>query len=184
MAEIWKPNNRKNKKMKTLITLAIVVGILIIAIIWGMKAWNKILFKLSFEGIDLSTIDLASLASFGQTSGKLLLGIQITNNNPFDIPFDKMKTFLYYDGTLIAESSGNLSAQSFKSLASSDKILNVGNGVIVKEVTDYVNVHINSASAKLIKDTVAKQNPKVNYTVQLSVFGVPLTYSDYFIASI
>lgn len=170
--------------MKTLIIVTIVVGILILAAIWGMKAWDKILFKLSFKGIDLSTIDLASLASLGQTSGKLLLGIKITNNNSFDIPFDKMKVLLYYDGTLIAETSGYLSAQSFKSLSGSDKILNVGSGVTVNEVTDYVNVHINSASAKLIKDAISKQSPKVNYTVQLSVFNVPLTYSDYFIASI
>lgn len=184
MAEIRKPNNRKNNKMKTFITIVIVAGIIILLAIWGIKAWNKILFKLSFRGIDLSTIDLSSLTSLGQTSGKLLLGIKITNNNPFDIPFDKMKTLLYYDGTLIAETSGNLSAQSFKSLAGGDKILNVGSGITVNEITDYVNVHINSASAKLVKDALSNQSPKVNYTVQLSVFGVPLTYSDYFIASI
>lgn len=160
--------------MKTIGILIIIVAILALAAVWGMTAWNRINFKFSFRGIDLSTIDLASLTASGQTSGKLLLGVTIKNDNPFAISFDKMKVWLYYDNTIIAESSGNLYAQSFN--------LKANGGTV--DVTDYVNVHINTATAKLIKDTVSKQNPKVNYTVKINVWGISLTYSDYFIASI
>lgn len=160
--------------MKTLGILVIVIGIIVLAVVEAMKVWNKIVFKLSFRGIDLSTLDLASLTASGQTSGKLLLGLNIINNSRFSIPFDKMKVWLYYDNTLIAESSGNLYAQSYN--------LKANGGTI--DVTDYVDVHINSASGKLIKDAVSQKNTKVNYTVKITVFGIPLTYSDYFVVVI
>ena len=160
--------------MKILIAILIVLLLAGLAVLEGIKAWNRIVFKFAFKGIDLSTINFESLAATGQTSGRLLLGINITNNNPFAIPFDKMKVWLYYDNTLIAESSGYLYAQSYN-LAK--------NGGTV-DVTDYVNVHINSASAKLVRAAVSKQNPKVNYTVKINVFGIALTYEDFFLASI
>lgn len=160
--------------MRILISIVIVLLLVGLLVMEGMKAWNRIIFKFNFKGIDLATINLDSLAATGQTSGRLLLGITITNNNPFAIPFDKMKVWLYYDNTLIAESSGNLYAQSYSLAPNGGQV----------DVTDYVNVHLNSASAKLVKEAVSKQNPKVNYTVKINVFGIALTYSDYFSATI
>lgn len=84
-----------------------------------------------------------------------------------------MKVWLNYDNTLIAESSGNLYAQEFRLPA---------NGFI--DVTDYVNVYLNQAVAKLAKEVGLGNKPKVNYTVKINVFRVSITYNDYFLAEI
>lgn len=159
--------------MKALSIIGIIVGIIVLAVIWVMIIWNRVIFSLSFKGIDLSAFDINSLLGSGQTEAKLLLNVNIQNKNGFAIPFKEMKAWLYYDNTLIAETSGYLYAQSFNI---------AGNGHV--DVSDYVNVHVNSASANLVKSAVLKQNPSVNYTVKVSVFRVPLTYSASFNASV
>lgn len=151
----------------------VLVVLIAVAVSYAIKTWNRIVFTFAFKGIDLSTLNIQSLLASGQTSARLLLGVNIKNRNDFSIPFDKMKVWLYYENTLIAESSGNLYAQSFRIPA---------NGEI--DVTDYVNVYINQASGKLVKEAVAKKDPKVNYTVKITIFGLRLTYSDYFEAKI
>lgn len=159
--------------MKLIWIAVIIIAILVIVAVYILKVWNNIVFKFAFKGVDLSTLDLGSLAASGQTSGKLLLGLNIENHNSFSIPFDKMKVWLYYDNTLIAESSGYLYARSFKLPA---------NGKI--DVTDYVSVYINSASGKLLKEVASKNDPKVYYKVKITIFGLQLTYEDYFVATI
>lgn len=159
--------------MRILATIVILVVLIAISVAYAIKTWNRIVFTFAFKGIDLSTINIQALLASGQTNARLLLGVNIKNMNGFSIPFDKMKVWLNYDGVLIAESSGYLYAQSFNLPA---------NGEI--DVTDYVNVYINQASGKLVKEAVAKNNPKVNYTVKITVFGLRLTYSDFFEAKI
>lgn len=156
--------------MKAVEIIAIILVILILAGVW---IWSKIVFTLGFKGIDLSSFDINSLLGTGQTESKLLLNVNIKNGSPVSIPFNKMQASLYYDNTLIAESSGNLYAQSFNLPAYGSK-----------DISDYVNVHINPASIDLIKSAVLKQNPNVNYTVKVNVFGIPLTYSSSFNASV
>lgn len=159
--------------MRILAVIVVLVVLVAVGTAYAMRVWNKIVFKFAFKGLDLTTIDIQTLISSGQTNARLLLGVNIKNDNNFSIPFDKMKVWLNYEGTLVAESSGILYAQSF----------NVPAGGSI-DVTDYVNVYVNQASAKLVKLTVSKQNPKVEYTVKISIFGLRLTYTDYFIATI
>lgn len=155
--------------MKIAGIIAIIVGILVLAAIWGMTAWNKIVFTFSFKGVDLSQLDMTSLAGIGQTSTKLILNLNVKNNNGFSIPFKDMKVWMSYDKTVIAETSSELAAKTF---------LIPAHGHI--DVTDAVNVHLNSASITLIKQAALKKNPRVDYTVKVNVFGVSLTYTDWF----
>lgn len=159
--------------MRIFAVIVILVVLIALGVAYATKAWNKIVFKFSFKGLDFNTINFPALLATGQTEAKVLLGMNIKNDNPFSIPFSKMKVWLYYDNTLIAESSGLLYAKSF--------VLPANGGSI--DVDDYVNVYINQASGKLGKEVVAKSNPKVNYTVKLNIFGIKLTYTDFFVAS-
>lgn len=156
--------------MKVVGIIAVIVVILVLAGIWGMTAWNKIIFTFSFRGIDLSQLSFDSLTSSGETSTKLILNLGIKNNNSFSIPFKNMKVWMYYDKTVIAETSSDLASKTF---------LIPANGKI--DITDAVNIHFNSASIKLLKEAALKKGPKVDYTVKVNVFGIALTYSDYFL---
>lgn len=158
---------------RILAVIVVLVVLLALAGAYAVRAWNRIVFKFAFKGLDFNTINFQSLLATGQTTAKLLLGMNIRNDNPFAIPFDKMKVWLYYDNVLIAESSGILYAKSF--------VLPANGGVV--DVDDYVNVYINQASGKLGKEVVAKSNPKINYTVKVTIFRIRLTYTDFFVAS-
>lgn len=155
--------------MKTIGILAIIVGILVLAGIWGMTAWNRIIFTFGFRGVDLSQFDINALTGTGQTSTKLVLNLNVKNNNSFSIPFKDMKVWMSYGSTVVAETSQDLSSRTF---------LIPAHGYI--DVTDAVNIHINSASIALVKEAALKRNPRVDYTVKVKVFGVALTYSDWF----
>lgn len=158
---------------RVLAVIVILVVLLALAGAYAVKSWNRIVFKFAFKGLDFSTINFQSLLATGQTSAKLLLGVNIRNDNPFAIPFDKMKIWLNYENTLIAESSGLLYAKSF--------VLPANGGTV--DVDDYVNVYINKASGNLLAEVAKKSNPKVEYTVKISIFKIRLTYTDFFIAS-
>lgn len=159
--------------MRIFAVIVVLVVLLALGGAYAARAWNRIVFKFAFKGFDFSTINFQSLVATGQTSAKLLLGVNIRNDNPFAIPFDKMKVWLNYEGVLIAESSGLLYAKSF---------LLPKNGGIV-DVDDYVNVYINKASGNLLSEVAKKSNPKVEYTVKISIFNIRLTYTDFFMVS-
>lgn len=158
---------------RVLAVIVVLVVLLALAGAYAVRAWNRIVFKFAFKGLDFSTINFQSLLATGQTTAKILLGMNIRNDNPFSIPFSKMKVWLYYENVLIAESSGMLYAQSF--------VLPANGGVV--DVDDYVNVYVNQASGRLGKEVVAKNNPRVDYTVKVTILGIRLTYTDFFIAS-
>lgn len=155
--------------MRTLVILAVVLGIAVIAVVHAMRIWNRIVFTFSFRGVDLSQFSFESLTSFGSTSANLILSLNIRNNNSFSIPVKDMKVVMYYNGTVVAETSNELAEKKFEIPANGSK-----------DITDKVNVHLNSASIRLLKEAIAKKSPKVNYTVKVKVFGIGLTYSDYF----
>lgn len=155
--------------MKAIGIIAIIVGIIALAVIWGMTAWNKIIFTFSFKGVDLSQFNLSSLTGLGQTSAKLTLNLNIKNNNGFAIPLKNVKVWMSYENTVIAETSSDLATKTF---------LIPAHGQI--GVPDEVNVHLNQASINLLKQAAMKKNPRVDYTVKVNVFGISLTYTDYF----
>ena len=159
---------------KIFASIVILVVLLAVGGAYAVRAWNRIVFKFAFKGLDFSTINFQSLVATGQTSAKLLLVVNIRNDNPFSIPFNKMKIWLNYENTLIAESSGILYAKSF--------VLPPNGGVV--DVDDYVNVYLNKASGNLLNEVRKKSNPKVEYTVKISVFRIKLTYTDFFVATV
>lgn len=152
--------------MRTFLIIAAIVLLLVLGYLYVKKIWDKISFVLSFKGIDLGNIDLSNLTG---TNAKIRVGLKVMNNNNFAIPFRKVRAWMYYDNTLIAQTSEDLSSKTFEVPA---------NGVI--EVDDSVNTYINNASLKLIKEIVAKTNPAINYKIKINVFGIPFSYSDSF----
>lgn len=155
--------------MRTFLIIAAIVLLLVLGYLYIKKIWGKISFVFTFKGIDLGNIDLTNLTG---TNAKIRVGLKVMNDNNFAIPFRKVRAWMYYENTLIAQTSEDLSAKTFEVPA---------NGVI--EVEDSVNTYINSASLRLIKEIVNKTNPAISYKIKINVFGIPFSYSDYFLAN-
>lgn len=159
--------------MRTFLIIAAVVLIIVLAYLYVRKLWEKVHFVFSFKGVDIGTIDLSNLNSLTQNNAKLKVGLKVMNDNNFSIPFRNVRAWMYYNNTLIAQTTPELASRTFEVPA---------NGVI--EVEDSVNAYINSSSLNLIKEILGKTNPEINYKVKVNVFGIPFSYEDYFNAAI
>lgn len=149
--------------------ILIIVLLLVLGYLYMKSVWNKISFVIAFKGIDFGTINISDLDNIGQTNTKIRLGLKVSNGNNFSIPFTNLRAWLYYDNTLIAQTTEELASRTFRSPA---------NGII--EVEDLVNVYLNPSSIQLIKEIANKTNPAISYSVKLNVFGIPFSHSDYF----
>lgn len=185
-------------------TIALIILIIVILLVAGylyMKSvWNKISFVIAFKGIDFGAINISDLDNIGQTNTKIRLGLKVSNGNNFSIPFTNLRAWLYYDNTLIAQTTEELAFKKYTVLANSNKIIDesiakgptgmpcsFGNGTYnengnceLTEITDLVNVYLNPSSVQLIKEIANKTNPAISYSVKLNVFGIPFSHSDYF----
>lgn len=155
--------------MKTIIVLAVIAlaGYLIYRYVRSIV--DKITFKSAFKGVDLGGATLASLLAGNVSNVKVTLSATITNANGFSIPFNNLKSSLFFEGTLVADTTGALAQQRFTVPA---------NGTL--EVTDTVNVYINSASIKLLSQGVQNTHPEVAYTVSLSIYSIPVNFDGKF----
>lgn len=152
--------------MRTFLVLIVIALVLVIVYFWAMKIWDNIKFDFSFKGIDLGNIDLSNIGT-SASNIKLTVGAKITNDNGFSIPFRNLKTWLYYENTLIGQTSGDLASKSFNVLA---------HGNI--EITDTVDAYLNSSAINLAKNLA--NHPSINYTLRMTIFWIPFSYSDSF----
>lgn len=152
--------------MRTVLVLIVIGLILAIAYYESMKIWDRIKFGFSFKGVDLGSIDLSNIGT-SASNIKFTVGAKITNDNNFSIPFRNLKTWLYYNNTLIGQTSGDLASQSFTAPAHGNV-----------EIVDTVDAYFNSAAVDLAKNIA--NHPSINYTLRMTIFGIPFSYSDSF----
>lgn len=130
-----------------------------------MKIWNAINFDFKFN---IASVDLTSLVGGGTITVPVV--VTITNENGFSIPLKNVKAWIYYENTLIAQTSEALTAFSYTVPAH-------GNLPIIDPS---VNLFVNSASLDLVRNI--GNHPLVNYTISMTVFGISFSYSDTFTA--
>ena len=152
----------------------IFVIILIILIVIGIfqyykwkGIWEKIHFSkpiptaLNLQGLTLA--DILSAAFTGtQKDITATLAMSITNDSDTDITFNNMKVKLLYNGSLISETSETLANTNFV-LKAHDTL----------QVSDTINIRLNTAG-DFLKEKVLGGHPSVDYTVDLSVYGIPV----------
>ncbi|KKQ35810.1 MAG: hypothetical protein US53_C0070G0009 [Candidatus Woesebacteria bacterium GW2011_GWA1_37_7] len=159
---------------KFLVVFFILLAISIIFALWWVKrAWSKVTINLKVENIDLGGItieDIAAILLTGQTqSAKVIitLNADIKNDNSFSIPFSIKKIKLFYQGSLIAETSETLAIQKFEVQQKSSL-----------SVKDNLNVLLNTTSIKLLKEKVLlKQQPVIDYYVKIKILKIPFALS-------
>lgn len=134
---------------------------------WGKSAWEKISFSaprlqaINFQGITLT--DLANIALLSQTKTITVgLSMDINNQNNFSIPFSSMNVKLFYDNTLIAQTSDTL--------LNSQQV--PANGTL--KISDQVNVILNNAGAALLIEKIKGRAVTIIYEINMKVFGIPL----------
>lgn len=150
-----------------LLILAIVVVVGAFAFSWGKSSWEKIAFSQpKLQGLDLHGLtlqDFTNIAFTGQTKTvTATLGMVISNQNNFAIPFSRMKVTILYNDTLIAETSQALS---------NNKTV-PANGTLA--LSDNINIILNNAGGNLVVAKLSGKNPVVDYVINVSVFGIPL----------
>lgn len=147
--------------------LAIIIVIAATGYFFGKKAVDKITFSkvkllaVNFQGLSLS--DIPTLLSGGTKTINATIGIDINNSNNFSIPFSKVNIRLFYNGSVIAETS--------PALYSANPVL-PPNGTLA--LTDSINIILSKADAQLLSDKFTGKNPAVDYKGSLSVFGIPI----------
>lgn len=153
--------------MKTSLIILLIFLVFLLAALQLWNIWSKIKFEFGISGIDILNIDVSNFL----TGGNIMVPIRakITNDNSFDIPFKKLRAWLYYDNTLIAKTSEKLASESFNAPA--------GGHV---DLVDPVNIYLNNSSLNLIKSL--GNNPEIKYTVKLTIFWIPFSHTDTFIA--
>lgn len=159
---------------KFLIIFFILLAISVVfALWWTKRAWSKITFNLKAENIDLGGIsieDIAAILLTGQTQNRkviISLNADIKNDNSFSIPFSVKKIKLFYQGSLIAETSDALAIQKFEVQQKSSL-----------SVKDNLNVILNTASIKLLKEKLLlKQQPVIDYYVKIKILKIPFPLS-------
>lgn len=161
---------------KFIIALAILLplGILIWVFFWGKSIWDNIKIKPYFVSADLKGLNLQDvqdvLAGQERTIDSVL-GMEIKNDSDSNITFSGLKAKLYYQGTLLAETSDALADKKFTATAHN---LNAP-----LNVTDSVTLRFNDKSVQLLADKVTAQltggkKPEIDYTIELSIYGIPI----------
>lgn len=155
---------------KIILIIIIVLAVLLtIGFFWGKSVWSKVSFSApKLQALDLQGLSLQDLEAIVFTDStkevKAGLSMSIKNDNNFAISFGKLKAQLYYNGVLIAETSPALASQVFTVLPNNSLA-----------VTDTVTIVINGAATKqMVLEKAKGGHPKIDYTVKVSVFGIPL----------
>jgi len=156
--------------MKTAGITLIIVLILVLIYVQGRMIYNRILFEFGFRGADLSGLDIQGLLTGGTTDATIKMSASVVNKNNFSISFSDLRAWLYYDGVLIAQTSEELPKNKITVQPNSSA-----------EIIDNVRVFLNNQSLDLLKKAALKQSPKITYTAKLKLWGMPLSFTDFFI---
>lgn len=158
------------KTIWTLVAIIVPLGIIISAFFWGKNIWQRLKFKPYFVSADLSGLsvsDIQSIFSGGQRVLTATLGLIAINDSGTSVSFSGLKAKLFYDNTLLAETSDSLKEQKHTATAH-----NMDNPL---KVEDPVNIILSQAVVKLATDKLAGRNPQIEYTIALNIYGVPIT---------
>lgn len=148
-----------------LAVLAIIGYFLVIP--WAKKAWDNITFSkpvpesLNLQGINTSDFQNI-VASGGSKDIFLTLGMDIENKNNFSIPFSA-KINSFYNGVPISETK------------ISDTI--PANGTL--HVSAPVTITLSRAQIQMLAEKLQGKKVPVDYTIDLSVYGIPLNRFGY-----
>lgn len=143
--------------------LVILAGLAIGAYFWAKNAWDKISFSApKLKGVDFRSISLTDLANIVLAGGTktivATISMDIKNDNSFKIPFT-VKAKLFYQEVLIAVThslSGVIPAK----------------GTLT--ISDQVNIILNQAGAAILIEKIKGGTPKIDYSLSLSLFGIPI----------
>ena len=152
----------------------VLILLVIIGIAFGVMQyykWKGIWKKITFSkpiptALDLKGLTLADLVniSFGGQERNIstTLEMLITNNSDTEITFNNLKIKLFYKGQIITETSDVLYNTNYVLPA---------NGVV--PIKDTINISVNTAG-EFLKEKILGGHPIVDYTVDLSVNGIPI----------
>lgn len=155
-----------------LIALAIILplGFLIGLFLWAKNIWNKIKITPYFVSADFKGLNLKDvqdiLVSGDEKTIDAVLGMEIKNDSGTDITFSGLKAKLYYNGTLLSETSSQLANQKF--------IAKAHNIDAPLQVTDAITVRLNQTGAQLLVEKLSGSKPKIDYTIELSIYNIPI----------
>ena len=158
--------------MRTLLIIAIIAGFIFAIYYATMLAVARVSFQLGFKGLDLSGISLDTVFT-GSGTIKVQVSAKIDNRNPFNINMSNFHVWIYYKGTMIAQTtpeSNNLTKVSIPASGGID---------VIHDVT----VYLNSSFLQAAKD-LKSGGARFDYKISFNVFGFPYSYSDYFNYSI
>jgi len=131
----------------------------------------RISFQVSFKNLDLSGLSLNTLFNGGTSSIQVQINALITNMNNFNITMGNFHLYVYYQNTLIAQTSSTDTTLS--------KVIFPANGVA--DVQPNVDVYINSALLQAVSDLASNGTASFAYTASFLVYGfIPYTYKDTF----
>jgi len=156
--------------MKTAGIIAIIVLIFVLIYVQGKMIYNRIFFEFGFRGADLSGLDIQGLLIGGTTDATIKMSAKVVNKNNFSISFSDLHAWLYFENVLIAQTSDALAKNKVTVQPNSSA-----------EIVDNVRIFLNKQSLSLLKQAALKQSPKIQYTVKLKIWGIPISFSDYFI---
>lgn len=156
--------------MGRLILVILILGALAAAAYFFILARvNKVSFQLSFKNLDLSNISLENIIN-AQATLKVQVNAKITNRNDFAIKLSDFHVWIYYAGTMLA--------QTADTEVNLKKVVIPANGIV--DVMHDVTVVVNRNWWQIVKDLKEGKELKFDYRTEFNVFGFPYHYDDYF----
>ena len=157
------------KKFWIILAIVLPLGFIIGLIIWGKDIWDKITFTPYFVKADLKGLsmdDIQPLLNGEERTIEAILGMEIKNDSNSSVTITGLKAKLFYKGTPLAETSESLAERKYVIEAN-----NVNNPL---QITDNVTIRLNKAGAQLLIDKFTGKKPRIDYTIDLSVLGIPV----------
>lgn len=155
--------------MRTIVWIIVIVEIVVFIYILLNLIASRIAFNFSLNQVDFSSFNLTDFKS-NNAHIQLKVNTLVTNLNPFNINFSFLEVFICHNNILIAQSSKVLEG----------KISIPGNSI-----TNFVlplNLYVNAESIKVAALLKLKQRVKIDYTIKLKLFGIPIPkYSNNYI---
>ena len=156
-------------------TVSVIMGIVAIlgSLAWlATIIWDNLKFNIYFKSVDLSGLTLADVEKILGGETKVInttLGADIENKNPFSISFSRLKVKMFYEEELIAETSEKIASTKY-TIPAKGKL----------SIEDTADIILNPSSVNLIAQGLTNRKPSIDYTVDLRVWGIPLSIKNDF----
>lgn len=150
-----------------ILAIIVVLAIITFAFIipWGKGVWDKISFSTpKLQALDLKGLTLADLKKLALSGGSkdvtLTLGMDIKNDNNFDISFSTLKVEIYYKGTLIAKTQDN----AWHTIPKNS----------MYPFSSIVDITLNGAGLQMILEKVVSGKTSVDFKTDIRLYGFPV----------